>query len=76
MIKIDPISKEQVPSIYQWGMTLAKTGDEKIEKIKCAFIIKDDPLIYFYPLLDFIDLSPSIIESIEKFRLLQPFNES
>lgn len=75
-IKIDPIVKEQVSSIYQWGMALAKAGDERIEKIKCIFTLSNDTLIYFYPMLDFIELPPSQIQSIETFHLLQPFSES
>lgn len=62
----------KIPDLISWGKALAKTGNPLAEQIRCIYRIKDRPVIYMIPLLDYIDQEPD--ENIVSFSVCQMVN--
>lgn len=48
-----------------------QNGEEGLDNLMCSFKIKDDSLIYLYPILDWLDLKIPL-DNFEFFNLYQP----
>lgn len=52
------IELENIPKIITQGQTLVKAGNPIIKQYFCVYTIEDDELLYYIPLLDFLDNIP------------------
>ena len=48
-----------------------QSGEEGLDNLMCSFKIKDNPLIYLYPILDWFDLKIPL-DNFEFFNFYQP----
>lgn len=48
-----------------------QNGEDGLDSLMCSFKIKDDPLIYLYPILDWLDLKITL-DNFEFFNFYQP----
>lgn len=70
---------EIIGDTLQQLVKACKAGDPAIESIRCAYTIKDDPLIYMYNVFDLIDnlvKNPLDLNTVEKFYVYRPLNKS
>lgn len=51
------IKLEDIPGIKTQGMAMIKMGNPLVEQLRCVFTLKDDPIYYAYPLVDYVDFS-------------------
>ena len=52
------IPSENIPQIISQGRDLAKAGNPIVNQYFCVYTLEDDPLLYYIPLLDFLDNIP------------------
>ena len=55
---LDTTDEKQIAAILPWAIKLVKQGDPTAETLRCVFRLENDPCIYLYHILDFIDFRP------------------
>ena len=69
------ISLADLPKLNVQLRQAVVTANPMVEQMRCCFKIKDDTLIYYYTIFDWLDANFDL-SSIEKFILYRPFNEN
>lgn len=70
---------DNVGTVLQQLVQACKAGDPGLENMRCAYILKEDPLIYVYNIFDLIDnlvKKPLDLNTVEKFYIYRPLSES
>ena len=63
------IKLEDTSKLREQGLAMIKAGNPLVEQIRCVFTLQDDPIIYMYPLLDYVDLN--IEKDFTSFQIYQ-----
>lgn len=63
------IEEQDIPTIAQQGMAMAKAGNPIVEQLRCVYQLENDPVIYMIPLLDYVDAVPD--QKFISFQLCQ-----
>lgn len=69
------ISLTDLPALNAQFKQAITTANPVIEQMRCCFKIKDDTLIYYYTIFDWLDANFDL-SLIEKFVLYRPFNKN
>lgn len=70
-----PIDLSQIESINKNFLLMIRTANPVMENIRLVLKLKDDPIIYVYPLLDWVDQKIDV-NQIDKLIGYQLFNEN
>jgi len=65
------IELQDLPAFKNVFSMQVQQGVEGLDNLMCSFKIKDDPLIYLFPILDWLDLKIPL-ENFEFFNFYQP----
>jgi len=65
------IELEDLPTFKNVFSIKVRNGEDGLDNLMCSFKIKDDPLIYLYPILDWLDLKIPL-DNFEFFNFYQP----
>ena len=67
------IEVHNLPALREQLQAQIKTANPRIERIKCIFGYKDNPIVYAYTAFDFLDNYQTILNqgTIEKFYIYQ-----
>lgn len=53
------IELADIPAIAQQGMEMAKEGNPLVEQLRCVYTLENDPCVYVFPLVDYVDNVPT-----------------
>ena len=70
---------ENIGTVLQQLVQACKAGDSGLENMRCAYILKEDPLIHVYNIFDLLDnlvKKPLDLNTVEKFYIYRPLSES
>ena len=70
-----PIDLSQIESINENFLLMIRAANPIVENIRLVLKLKDDPIIYVYPLLDWVDQKIDV-NQIDKLIGYQLFNEN
>ena len=65
------IELQDLPAFKNVFSMQVQQGIEGLDNLMCSFKIKDDPLIYLFPIFDWLDLKIPL-ENFEFFNFYQP----
>jgi hypothetical protein len=65
------IELEDLPAFKNVFSIKVRNGEDGLDNLMCSFKIKDDPLIYLYPILNWLDLKIPL-DNFEFFNFYQP----
>lgn len=70
-MKTIPIELKDLSALKNTLLEKARLGAQGLDKCCCSFKIKDNPLNYIYPILDWLEMETPL-EDFEFFNFYQP----
>lgn len=65
------IEEKDIEAVAPQGMAMIKAANPLVEQLRCVFQLENDPCIYMYSLLDYVDFKPgSKIVSLSIYQMV------